>query len=86
MRAAVLTKLRAVMPDITASEVYRVALWLLGQYSLSDEEVRGARNGCTRLRSAGYAWSCVCVRVCGTAAGERACATPRAIPPFPPRR
>ena len=34
MRAAVLTKLRLVMPDITASEVYRVALWLLGQYSL----------------------------------------------------
>lgn len=42
MRAGVLTKLRSVMPDIGASEVFRVALWLLGQYSLSDEEVQTA--------------------------------------------
>lgn len=38
----VLEKLRDVMPDIVASEVYRTALWLLGQYSLSDEEVQAA--------------------------------------------
>jgi coatomer subunit beta len=42
MRAGVISKLREVMPDIAASDVYRVALWLLGQYSTSDAEVDAA--------------------------------------------
>jgi len=39
MRPAVLSKLRNVMPDVSSSEVYRVALWILGQYSISDSDV-----------------------------------------------
>ena len=42
MREGVLVKLRGVMPDITASDVFRVALWLLGQYSESSSEVTAA--------------------------------------------
>ena len=42
MRLSVIAKLRAVMTEIDASEVFRVALWLLGQYSESDEEVTAA--------------------------------------------
>lgn len=42
MRASVLGKLRDVMTAITASDVHRVALWLLGQYSISEEEVSAA--------------------------------------------
>ena len=34
MRVAVIAKLRDVMPDIVGGEVFRVALWLLGQYRL----------------------------------------------------
>ena len=34
--------MRSVTPDITASEVHRVSLWILGQYSESDEEVTAA--------------------------------------------
>jgi vesicle coat complex subunit len=42
MRPMVLTKLRSVAGDISASEVHRVALWVLGQYSQSAEEVAAA--------------------------------------------
>ncbi|RYY32297.1 hypothetical protein EON62_05520, partial [archaeon] len=42
LRATVMNKLRDVMPDITASEVFRVALWLLGQYSQSEADVSAA--------------------------------------------
>ena len=44
MRAMVLAKLRSVCSDITASEVHRVALWVLGQYSQSAEEVAAAQH------------------------------------------
>ena len=40
MRRGVLSKLRLVLPDVSSSDVSRVALWLLGQYSESDEEVQ----------------------------------------------
>jgi len=42
MRRGVVGKLRDVMTEISSSEVYRVALWLLGQYSDSDAEVDAA--------------------------------------------
>ena len=32
MRKGVLAKLRNVVPDVSSSDVFRVALWLLGQY------------------------------------------------------
>jgi hypothetical protein len=42
MRRGVLAKLRDVIPEVSSSDVFRVALWLLGQYSESDEEVQAA--------------------------------------------
>jgi len=42
MRGTVLTKLRAVAGDIASSDVHRVALWILGQYSQSGDEVAAA--------------------------------------------
>lgn len=42
MRGSVMSKLRDVMPEIISSDVYRVALWILGQYSLSDADVHAA--------------------------------------------
>jgi coatomer subunit beta len=42
MRPALLAKLRDVLPEIRSSEVYRVALWLLGQYSEDDADVASA--------------------------------------------
>jgi coatomer subunit beta len=42
MRRGVLSKLRDVISDVSSSDVFRVALWLLGQYSESDEEVQAA--------------------------------------------
>lgn len=42
MRRGILVKLRDVAGEISASEVYRVALWILGQYSESDDEVAAA--------------------------------------------
>ena len=42
MRKGVLAKLRNVIPDVSSSDVFRVALWLLGQYSESNEEVQAA--------------------------------------------
>jgi coatomer subunit beta len=42
MRRGVVAKLRDVAPDITSSEVHRVALWVLGAYSESNEEVSAA--------------------------------------------
>lgn len=42
MRPDVLAKLREVIPDIQNSEVYRVALWILGSYSETEEQVSAA--------------------------------------------
>lgn len=47
LRAAVLAKLMEVMPDIQTGEVFRVALWILGQYC-DDEATLHAALACVK--------------------------------------